>query len=68
MIHAGITRIVLGNGSAWASDCVIAHRVMRDATGLPAAIGALADAGLKVAGGGVLAVIARQQASHDQRS
>ncbi len=42
--------MVLGNSAAWASDCVIAHRVMRDAIDLPAAIGALSDAGLPVAG------------------
>lgn len=39
--------IVLGNSSAWASEAVIAHRVMRDAIDLPAAIGALTDAGLR---------------------
>jgi cyanuric acid amidohydrolase len=38
--------IVLGNSLAWASDTVIAHRVMRDAIDLPAVLGALADAGL----------------------
>jgi cyanuric acid amidohydrolase len=38
--------IVLGNSTAWASEAVIAHRVMRDAIDLPAAIGALSDAGL----------------------
>jgi cyanuric acid amidohydrolase len=42
--------IVLGNSDAWASEAVIAHRVMRDAIDLPAAMGALADAGLHVAG------------------
>ncbi|HVY17813.1 MAG TPA: ring-opening amidohydrolase [Rhodopila sp.] len=38
--------VVLGNSAAWASEAVIAHRVMRDAIDLPAAIGALSDAGL----------------------
>jgi cyanuric acid amidohydrolase len=38
--------IVLGNAPGWASEAVIAHRVMRDAIDLPAAIGALTDAGL----------------------
>jgi cyanuric acid amidohydrolase len=38
--------IVLGNSAAWASDSVIAHRVMRDAIDLPAVVGALTDAGL----------------------
>ena len=38
--------IVLGNSPAWASDAVIAHRVMRDAIDLPALLGALADAGI----------------------
>jgi cyanuric acid amidohydrolase len=42
--------IVLGNSDAWASDAVIAHRVMRDAIDLPAVMGALADAGLRTAG------------------
>jgi cyanuric acid amidohydrolase len=42
--------IVLGNSDAWASDAVIAHRVMRDAIDLPAVMGALADAGLPAAG------------------
>ena len=42
--------IVLGNSDAWASDAVIAHRVMRDAIDLPAVIGALADAGLPPSG------------------
>lgn len=39
--------VVLGNSDAWCSDAVIGHRVMRDAIDLPAAIGALADAGLR---------------------
>lgn len=38
--------IALGDSESWASDAVIAHRVMRDAIDLPAAMGALADAGL----------------------
>jgi cyanuric acid amidohydrolase len=42
--------VVLGNSAAWASDCLIAHRVMHDAIDLPAAIGALTDAGLQVDG------------------
>jgi cyanuric acid amidohydrolase len=42
--------IVIGNSPAWASDAVIAHRVMRDGIDLPAAIGALSDAGLAVSG------------------
>jgi cyanuric acid amidohydrolase len=42
--------IVLGNSDVWASDAVIAHRVMRDAIDLPAVVGALADAGLHTAG------------------
>jgi cyanuric acid amidohydrolase len=42
--------IVLGNSESWASDAVIAHRVMRDAIDLQAAIGALADAGLHPSG------------------
>jgi cyanuric acid amidohydrolase len=42
--------IVLGNSASWASDAVIAHRVMQDAIDLPAAIGALSDAGLHPAG------------------
>ena len=42
--------IVLGNSESWASEAVIAHRVMRDAIDLPAAIGALADAGLDASG------------------
>ena len=42
--------IVLGNSSAWASDSVIAHRVMQDGIDLPAVLGALADAGLRPSG------------------
>jgi cyanuric acid amidohydrolase len=42
--------IVLGNSAGWASDAVIAHRVMRDAIDLPAAMGALEDAGLSTSG------------------
>ena len=42
--------VVLGNSSVWASDSVIAHRVMRDAIDLPAALGALTDAGLTPTG------------------
>jgi cyanuric acid amidohydrolase len=42
--------IVLGNAPGWASDSVIAHRVMTDAIDLPAAIGALTDAGLPPSG------------------
>jgi cyanuric acid amidohydrolase len=42
--------VVLGNSAAWASELVIAHRVMRDAIDLPAAVGALASAGLAVSG------------------
>jgi cyanuric acid amidohydrolase len=42
--------VVLGNSDAWASDAVIAHRVMRDAIDLPAVLGALADAGLNPSG------------------
>jgi cyanuric acid amidohydrolase len=38
--------VVLGNSQAWASDAIIAHRVMHDAIDLPAMLGALADAGL----------------------
>ena len=38
--------VVLGNGSGWASDSLIAHRVMRDGIDLPAILGALEDAGL----------------------
>jgi cyanuric acid amidohydrolase len=42
--------IVLGNSASWASSSKIAHRVMRDAIDLPAAIGALRDAGLAADG------------------
>jgi cyanuric acid amidohydrolase len=38
--------IVLGQSAGWASDCVITHRVMRDAIDLPAVAAALTDAGL----------------------
>jgi cyanuric acid amidohydrolase len=38
--------VVLGNSDAWASESVIAHRVMRDAIDLPAVVGALGDIGL----------------------
>jgi cyanuric acid amidohydrolase len=62
--------VVLGNSAGWASDCVIAHRVMRDAIDLPAAIGALTDAGIGVAGqlddaqnGRVMAVLAKADPS-----
>jgi cyanuric acid amidohydrolase len=63
--------VVLGNSEAWASDAMIAHRVMRDAIDLPAVIGALSDAGLapggqlphgqldQVAGNALLAVLAK---------
>ena len=42
--------IVLGQSAQWASDCVIAHRVMQDAIDLPAVIGALTDAGVVPSG------------------
>jgi cyanuric acid amidohydrolase len=42
--------IVLGNSDRWASDDVIAHRVMRDAIDVPAVLAALADVGLVSAG------------------
>ena len=42
--------IVLGNSESWASEAIIAHRVMRDAIDLPAITGALADAGLPPSG------------------
>ncbi|HEY4041181.1 MAG TPA: ring-opening amidohydrolase [Rhodopila sp.] len=42
--------IVLGNSAAWASDSVIAHRVMQDAIDLPAVVGALTDAGMACSG------------------
>ncbi len=58
--------VVLGNSSAWASNAIIAHRVMRDAIDLPAVAGALADAGLpsevqldKADRGNLLAVLAK---------
>lgn len=41
--------IVLGNSAAWAGNSIVAHRVMRDAIDLPAAHGALEDAGLSLA-------------------
>ena len=66
--------IVLGNSAGWASDCVIAHRVMQDAIDQPAAVGALTDAGLQVAGqlddaqnGRVLAVLAKADPSSTGR-
>ncbi|MEA2738673.1 MAG: cyanuric acid amidohydrolase [Acetobacteraceae bacterium] len=66
--------IVLGNSPAWASEAVIAHRVMRDAIDLPAAMGALADAGLRVSGqlddaarGRLLAVLAKADPSSTGR-
>jgi cyanuric acid amidohydrolase len=66
--------VVMGNSAAWASDCVIAHRVMQDAIDLPAAIGALKDAGLQVAGqlddtqnGRVMAVLAKADPSSTGR-
>jgi cyanuric acid amidohydrolase len=42
--------IVLGNSEHWASDEIIAHRVMRDAIDLPAVHAVLADVGLASAG------------------
>ena len=42
--------IVLGNSHTWASDAIIAHRVMHDAIDLPAVLGALADVGLHPVG------------------
>jgi cyanuric acid amidohydrolase len=42
--------VVLGNSETWASDAIIAHRVMRDAIDLPAVIDALTDAGLHPSG------------------
>jgi cyanuric acid amidohydrolase len=42
--------IVLGNSPLWASEDVIAHRVMRDAIDLPSVFGALADAGIGTTG------------------
>jgi cyanuric acid amidohydrolase len=38
--------IVLGQSASWASDCVIAHRVMQDAIDIPAVYGVLVDVGL----------------------
>jgi cyanuric acid amidohydrolase len=43
--------VVLGNSDGWASDAIIAHRVMQDAIDLPAVVDALADVGLGAAGG-----------------
>ncbi len=67
--------VVLGNSDAWASEAVIAHRVMRDAIDLPAAWGALADVGLtpdagqlgEVAQQAVLAVLAKADPSSTGR-
>lgn len=66
--------VVLGNSAGWASDCTIAHRVMRDAIDLPAVIGALTDAGLPTAGqlddtqrNRVIAVLAKADPSSDGR-
>jgi cyanuric acid amidohydrolase len=66
--------IVLGNSAAWASDSVIAHRVMHDAIDLPAAVGALTDAGLMPFGqldeadrNRVLAVLAKADPSSTGR-
>jgi cyanuric acid amidohydrolase len=66
--------IVLGNSAAWASDSIVAHRVMHDAIDLPAAIGALTDAGLPVTGQlddaqreRVLAVLAKADPSSSGR-
>jgi cyanuric acid amidohydrolase len=42
--------IVLGNSDRWASEDIIAHRVMRDAIDVPAVLAALADVGLRSAG------------------
>ena len=42
--------VVLGNSTEWASDAVIAHRVMQDAIDIPAVAGALADAGFTLTG------------------
>jgi cyanuric acid amidohydrolase len=42
--------IVLGNSAGWASEDVIAHRVMRDAIDLPAVLGALEEVGLPARG------------------
>ena len=66
--------IVLGNSAAWASEAVIAHRVMQDAIDLPAMIGALTDAGLPPRGqlddaerNRVLAVLAKADPSSSGR-
>lgn len=66
--------IVLGNSTSWASSSKIAHRVMRDAIDLPAAIGALRDAGLEPDGqlndadrDRVLAVLAKADPSSTGR-
>jgi len=66
--------IVLGNSAGWASDAVIAHRVMQDAIDLPAVIGALIDAGLAPQGqledadrARVLAVLAKADPSSSGR-
>ncbi|WP_428492608.1 ring-opening amidohydrolase [Rhodopila sp.] len=56
--------IVLGNSPSWASDAVIAHRVMRDAIDLPAASAALADAGLAVSDLAVTGQLDQQAADH----
>ncbi len=42
--------IVLGNSDAWASEDMIAHRVMQDAIDVPAVLAALADVGLGTTG------------------
>jgi cyanuric acid amidohydrolase len=66
--------IVLGNSATWASDSVIAHRVMQDAIDLPAVAGALTDAGLIPQGqlqeadrSRVLAVLAKADPSSSGR-
>jgi cyanuric acid amidohydrolase len=66
--------IVLGNSAGWASDSVVAHRVMRDAIDLPAVVGALAEAGLAPEGqlgevdrARVLAVLAKADPSSSGR-
>ncbi|WP_428484667.1 ring-opening amidohydrolase [Rhodopila sp.] len=67
--------IVLGNSAAWASEAVIAHRVMRDAIDLPAVVGALADVGSVPTAGqldqgardAVLAVLAKADPSSTGR-
>ena len=62
--------VVLGNSPSWASEALIAHRVMQDAIDLPAVMGALADAGIAVSGQldpaqreRVLAVLAKAEPS-----